>query len=146
MKKLTLYSWIILILVGISFVSGIIFSIINFFKSSFNLSGLMIFYGFLDGIYLIITGIFFIKLYNVRLSLFRWVNIFFGYLIFSITYEFLGVIIYVLFKEMSLSNLIETGSYSLYFIMSKIGIYLIIWITFYKHLRKAQRERLMEFS
>ena len=96
--------------------------------------------------------IFFFKLYNVRPDLIKWTNIAFGYSVFQFVFSMiLGVF------SLGLKSLFNSGSISLVLIQLiflfgvipltlVLAIIIVVWPTFVNHLKKAQRENLMDFS
>ena len=142
-KKKTTYSWIILILAAIGIVFGLINSVLKliniktlitpalFSNPIVNIINLV-----LSIIGLVILIMFFFKLYNVTPDLIKWTNITFGYSVFQSVF---GVIL----------GLFSAGLLALLAVIPLIivlVIIIVVWITFVNHLKKAQRENLMDFS
>ncbi len=143
-KKKTTYAWIILVLSAIGLVFGaisLIFNLINIkvlltpallSNPVINIINLV-----LSAIGIVIVAIFFFKLYNVTPGIIKWTHITFGFSVFNML---LGVIFSII-----LAGLLGA-------ILSSIGviifspIIIVIWVTFANHLKKAQRENLMDFS
>src|SRR3989338_5610633 len=95
-KKKTTFVWILLVLLVI----WLIFTTINIINSLVNIKTLLtpaplsspminVINLVLSIIGLVIATIFFIKLYNVSSDIFKWVNIAFGFVIFSIILGFI---------------------------------------------------------
>ena len=142
-KKKTVFVWILLVLMAIYLIFGVVnsvYSLININKlltpallsnPTINIIQLA-----LSIIGLIIGAIFFVKLYNVRPDVLKWVNIAFGYS-FATT----------------LLNLILIGFISGLFAIS-VAIPTIVvllfmgamWFGISSHLKRAKRESLMDFS
>ena len=142
-KKKTAYSWIALILAAI----GIVFGLINTVLKLINIKALVTPALFSNPVVNIINlvlsiiglGIlimFFFKLYNVTPDLIKWTNITFGYSVFqSIFGVILGVFSAGLLALLAVIPLIVV-----------LAIIIVVWLTFVNHLKKAQRENLMDFS
>lgn len=142
-KKKTTYSWIVLILAAIGIVFGLtntIFKLINiktlltaalFSNPVVNVINLV-----LSIIGLVILIMFFFKLYNVTPDLIKWTNITFGYSVFQSVF---GVILGV-FSAGLLALLAAIP------LIIVLAIIIVVWLTFVNHLKKAQRENLMDFS
>tara|TARA_Y100000310_G_C20581018_1_gene762983 strand:- start:122 stop:556 length:435 start_codon:yes stop_codon:yes gene_type:complete len=142
-KKKTTNTWIILILAAIGIVFGLINSILKliniktlltpalFSNPIVNVTNLV-----LSIIGLVILIIFFFKLYNVTPDVIKWTNITFGYSVFQSVF---GLIL----------SVFTAGLLALLAVIPLIivlAIIIVIWITFVNHLKKAQRENLMDFS
>lgn len=142
-KKKTTYSWIILILSAIGIVFGLInavFKIVNikalltptlFSNPVVNIINLV-----LSIIGLVILVMFFFKLYNVTPDLIKWTNITFGYSVFQSVF---GVILGIF--SAGLLDLLAGIP-----LIIVLAIIIVVWITFVNHLKKAQKENLMDFS
>jgi len=143
-KQKSVYTWIVLVLLALGLFFGTISVIFNLIiiqalltvGTSLNpvaniINLILLIIG------LVIAGIFFVKLYNVKPEVFKWVNIAFGYYVFS-----------------NLSNIVLTtmsvgligGILSSVLLIIILPIIILIWVTFYLHLKKAQRENRMDFS
>lgn len=144
MKKKTTYLWIVLILSAVGVVLGllgIIQDLINFKilfgYGTFNSPVINIFKFILEIIGFFIAIKFVFKLYNITPDLIHWTDIYFGYgvikaiLIFVIGFFAPGGVLLILLLIPAI-------------IM--IGIYIVIWLTFKKHLVKAQIVKSMDFS
>ena len=142
-KNKTTYTWVILILAAIAIVFGLIISTLNliniktlltpalFSNPVVNLINLA-----LSIIGLAVLIIFFFKLYNVTPDILKWTNITFGYSVFQSVF---GLIL----------SVFTVGLLALLAVIPLIivlAIIIVIWITFVNHLKKAQRENLMDFS
>ena len=142
-KKKTVFVWILLVLMAIYLIFGVVnsvYSLININKlltpallsnPTINIINLV-----LSVIGLVIVAIFFVKLYNVRPDVLKWVNISFGYS-FATT----------------LLNLILIGFISgLFAILVAIPTIVVLlfmgamWFGISSHLKRAKRENLMDFS
>lgn len=143
-KKKTIYVWIILILVAI----GLVFGIIGLINSFVNINTLLtpalmnnptinIINLVLSAIGIVISGIFFFKLYNVTPDIIKWTHISFGFSVFNML---IGVIFGIILAGFLGAILSGIG------IIIFSPILIVIWITFVLHLKKAQRENLMDFS
>ena len=143
-KNKTVYVWIILILSAIGIIFGainIIFNLINikvlltpalFSNPTINIINLV-----LSGISLIILVIFFFKLFNVTPDIIKWTHIAFGFSVFNML---LNVIFSIVLAGLLGAILSSIG------LVIFLPIIIIIWVTFALHLKKAQRENLMDFS
>ncbi len=151
-KKKTLYSWIVLILTAILTYQSIIYLITIstglYNKSNFLIPLLQSFWKFSSPLILIfhyclaiiisiVGSIFFFKLYNVKPDLIKWAHVAFGFYIFSTVEYLLKVLPLMLVLPFGTGILIE---------IIEPSIIIIIWVTFAKHLKRAQRENLMDFS
>ena len=159
-KKKTVFVWILLVLTAIYLIFGvvsIIFNLININKlltpTLFSNPTVNVISLISSIIGLVITAIFFTKLYNVRPDVFKWVHIAFGYSIFN----FLLSLYYVVFLGLGLASGLSVmfggdPSMSILFLpifflfIIPLGVIILIWIIFISHLRKAHRENLMDFS
>ena len=142
-KKKTIYLWIVLILAAI----WIVFGLINTVSTLINIKTLLtpslfsnpvvnIIALVLSIIGLVILIMFFFKLYNVTPDLIKWTNITFGYSVFqSIFSVILGIFTVGLLVLLVVIPLIIV-----------LVIIIVVWLTFVNHLKKAQRENLMDFS
>jgi hypothetical protein len=143
-KKKTTYSGIILILTAIGIVLGLIKTGLIFINIKLLLAPTLIsnsvtnIINFVFSIIgLVILTIFFFKLYNVTPDLIKWTNITYGFSVFNML---LGVILSIIVG--GLLGAILSGIGIIFF----LPIFIIIWITFVLHLKKAQKEKLMDFS
>ena len=142
-KKKTVFVWILLVLMAIYLIFGVVNSVyslitINKLLTPALLSNptINIIQLTLSVIGLVIVAIFFVKLYNVRPDVLKWVNIAFGYS-FATT----------------LLNLILIGFISgLFAILVAIPTIVVLlfmgamWFGIGSHLKRAKRENLMDFS
>ena len=150
-KKKTTYSWIILILAAIGIVFGLINSVLKliniktlitpalFSNPIVNIINLV-----LSIIGLVILIMFFFKLYNVTPDLIKWTNITFGYSVFQSVF---GVIL-GLFSAFGINVFEPVFALNTFLVplIIVLVIIIVVWITFVNHLKKAQRENLMDFS
>ncbi len=142
-KKKTTYSWIVLILAAIVIVFGLINTALKLVKFKVLLTPALFSNPIVNIINLVLSIIgfvilimFFFKLYNVTPDLIKWTNITFGYSVFQSVF---GVIL----------GVFTTGLIALLLVVPLIivlAIIIVVWITFVNHLKKAQRENLMDFS
>jgi len=142
-KKKTAFVWILLVLIAIYLIFGVfntIFSLININKllspALFSNPMIIIIHLILSIIGLVITAIFFVKLYNVRPDVLKWVNIAFGYsiavtLLNLVLTAFIAGILAILAAIPTVVVLIFIGA---------------MWFGISAHLKRAQRENLMDFS
>src|SRR3989344_762454 len=124
--KRTTYIWIMTLLVFVGIFTGIYLTYQGVFSSdSRALSFLHYFVRIvLDFVLTLITIVCFVKLYELKSGVFRWINILFGYGLF---YNFVGIVLAVLsFGPLALLVVIPIIGASL------LGV--ILWITFYNHL------------
>jgi len=142
-KKKTVFVWILLVLMAIYLIFGVINTIISFINIDKLLAPALLSNPVINIINLalttigiIITAIFFVKLYNVKPDVLKWVNIAFGYSV-----------------AVSLLNLILVAFISGLFailaaIPTLIGLIIIgaMWFGISSHLKRAKRENLMDFS
>lgn len=158
-KKKTIFVWILLIFLAITlifrtiqttyilFISGIDM-LLNYNFSSYR--GISIINLVISPITLIITSVFFIKLYNVRPDVIKWVWITFGFGLFSNLLNYF----FTFFKAIGVYNVgifsivtfVEPTSWMVYLLMLGVifDVLMLIGITIY--LRRAQRKGLMDFS
>jgi mannose/fructose/N-acetylgalactosamine-specific phosphotransferase system component IID len=139
-KKKTTYTWVILIFLAISIVYNsitILVSLISIdtllkpdslFNPVVNVINLV-----LSIIGLVIMVIFFFKLYNVTSDIIKWTHISFGYSVFG------GAFVLI-------NSIFTIGLLNLSPMIIALGILVIIWNSFVNHLKKAKREKLMDFS
>jgi hypothetical protein len=142
-KNKTTYSWIILVLSAIGIVIGLINAVLKLINIKVLLSPALLSNPVVNVINLalsiaglVILIMFFFKLYNVTPDLIKWANINFGFSVFNIVF---GVIL----------GVFSAGLLALLAVIPMIVVLAIlipIWITFVNHLKKAQRENLMDFS
>ncbi len=142
-KKKTVYTWIILILVAIGFVIGTINAILKLINIKVLLTSALLSNSvvniinlILSIIGLVILGIFFFKLYNVTPNIIKWTHITFGYSVFNGAFS----VILSVFSVGLLALLVVIP------LIIVLAIIIVVWITFVMHLKKAQRENLMDFS
>ena len=142
-KKKTTFVWILLVLVAI----WLLFGAINVISSLANIKKLLapallsnptinIINLILSIVGIVITAIFFVKLYNVKPDVFKWVNIAFGFVIFITIFGFILNIFVV-----GLLALIASPMLVVVLIFE-----VLMWIGISKHLKRAQSENLMDFS
>ena len=106
----------------------------------------------LSGIVVIIWILYSLKLYKVTPDIIMWTNISFGFLVFEevirliLSIRLLMAIWY--FFKLANSNLIPPMIPILIVIIPFVflGLIMLIWSTFVHHLKKAQKEKLMDFS
>lgn len=142
-KKKTVFVWILLGLLVINFMYGLVKFIskisnsVNVFKNIYTIVS------FVVGV--VITVIFFIKLYNVRQDVIKWLHIYFSYLIFDIIFSMVFDISHILSFSSEIKALLFYFAYSLlYFI--ELVLYIFMWIGINMYLKRAQREKLIDFS
>ena len=145
MKKKTTYLWIVLILsaIGVALgLLGIIKDLMNFkvlfTPGIFNSPVINIIKFVLAIVGLVITTKFVFKLYNVTPDLVHWTDIAFGFGVFSNILTFILNFLFtpggVLLILMIIPFIIITA------------IYIVIWLTFKKHLKRAKESNLMNFA
>jgi hypothetical protein len=142
-KNKTTYSWIILVLSAIGIVIGLINTVLKLINIKVLLSPALLSNPVINVINLtlsiiglVILIMFFFKLYNVTPDLIKWTNINFGFSVFNIVF---GVVL----------GVFSAGLLALLAVIPMIVVLAIlipIWITFVNHLKKAQRENLMDFT
>ena len=139
-KQKTVFVWILLVLLGIYLISGIIGTVIGslfrmLFLRSIPLSYLDIIFQIISIMNLVLVFILFFKLYNVKPDVVKWVHISFGFVvivaILSLIYDLVS----------GVSNIAD----SIYLIVLTI-LEIAMWIGITLHLKRAQRENLMDFS
>jgi hypothetical protein len=155
-KKKSTFVWIIFVLCAISIISGAIGFIKNLIMPTGLYGGILGIVLFLIGVVsLIITAIFTYKLYYLTPDVFSWTNIAFGYQ--TVSTLIIGVIslmnLLTFGIEQDLPDEMAAGAVSTIFIMTtgfitivSLAIVIVLWVFFYKHLRKAQQENTMDFS
>ena len=139
-KKKTVFVWILLVLLGIYLIFGIIGTIIGtlfrmLFLRTLSFSIVDLTFQILSVINLVLVAILFIKLYNVKPDVLKWVHISFGFVVAVVVLS----LIYDVF----------TGLFSIADSIFTIVLTLIeisMWIGITLHLKRAQRENLMDFS
>jgi hypothetical protein len=142
-KKKTTFVWILLVLVAIWLLS----SAINVITSLVNINILLtpaplsnpainIINLILIIIGLVLTAIFFVKLYNVRPDVIKWVNIAFGFVIFITIVRFILTMFVAGFLALIASPMLVVV----------LIFEVLMWVGISKHLKRAQREKLMDFS
>ena len=144
MKKKTTYLWIVLILSAIGVVLGllgVLKDLVNykvlFTSGVFNSPVINIIKFVLGLVGLILTTKFVFNLYNVTPDLVHWTDVTFGYTIFK------TVLIFIL------GFFVPGGALLILLLIPfiiMIGIYVLIWLTFKKHLKKAKESSLMNFA
>ena len=142
-KKKTVFVWIILVL----FVISLLFRTIGFISSLININKLVgspldIINFLLDVVSLVVLGILFLKLYNVKPDVLNWVYIAFGLSIINFVF-FIYTITFISRKVLPLSFILPSYTPA-YIVISTIVIF--FWIGVILHLKRAKREKLMDFS
>jgi len=142
-KKKTIFVWILLVLIAIYLifkVADVIIRLINIDKllspTLFSNPVINIIHLILSIIGLVIIAIFFVKLYNVRPDVLKWVNIMFGY---SIAVTLLNLVL----------TAFTAGILAILAAIPTVVVLIIIgamWFGISTHLKRAQRENLMDFS
>ena len=142
-KKKTVFVWILIVLLAISIIFGLINAAVklidvqNLLKPSLlsnpavNLIGLV-----LSIVVLIIEIIYYAKLYNVRPDVIRWTHIAFGVSVASTLLQFILSFMTVGLLALFVSPLIPVV------LLITVGM----WIGITLHLKRAQKDNLMDFS
>lgn len=156
-KKKSVYSWILLVLVSIMAFLSLLGSILLMFS----VSAFLIFSNspelqeiqqelafeylvpkliinlFLSIGLLVFFVMFILKLYNVKPDLIKWTHITFGaYLVSDVLTQPLA----------TLDSFFDFTALIDLFFFIRIGIVAVLWVTFVMHLKKARREKTMDFS
>ncbi len=143
----TTFVWIIIGLVIINslfLLHAIISQIFNIFKYDGSLT--LLYIGVILNIILLITSIYYlIKLYKVKKELFYWTNIVFGLDLIILVFGLIGTFVNLSNQQFAESKLIAFALSSIFFGIPII-IEVLLWIFFYKHLKKAEKLKLMKFT
>ena len=154
-KKKTTFSWIILIFGLFLIIKGIIPSLMTFFQSISNPSYLL-FTSILNLITYIVGLIFLYKLFQIKNDVFLWLNIVFvSIIIKSLVNPLMLISLYRVIKDpTSIFSLGEEvfgfgvpgPGLTFLVLLVMLAILIMVWFAIYKHLRKAQSEKSMDFS
>ncbi len=156
MYKKTTFTWIILIICTLDILCTFFGLIYGFIMGSYS-NALTNYIAIIMTIISIPIGIVYIfKLYYTKSDLFKWTHIVFGYDLF---YVFVSFVLTLVNLPNAISIAVEqdptipiTTVKTAAIIITSIGslfeiaIILLIWIFFYRHLKKAKMNRLMKFN
>lgn len=147
--KRTTFLWIIFILLILNtlVLIGVLFGQLSNLVG-YSGSPVLLYIGIaLNLIYLVLSIIYLIKLYNVKKDLLKWTNILFGFNMIILIFGLVGTLINLsnILQIEETTKLIVTTSAIIFFGFEVI-IVVLIWIFFYRHLKKAKEQRLMQFN